>query len=362
MDSSAVPFEKTEEQGCNYCESAKLRLQAVRSVSSSNLNRVIEEIRQKGKGAQYDCVVGVSGGVDSSWLLQWAVNQDLRVLAVHMDNCWNSSQASINISNLISGLGCDLYTVVLPWHQERAAKLALFKSDVVDVELLYDNALHKVCFETAKVFGIKTVLGGQNNASEGVEIPRNWAWKKFDGTNLKNILKAGDADYKGLPILTSTAWLKYLYVCRINWLNILDLLPEFSKDSALELLVTEYNYSPYGFKHYENVFTRFYQGEILPKKFGIDKRRAHLSSQIVAGELTRDEAIKILQTSTYPNQSLLELDRETVISKLGLTRDELDEYIDRPARSHKEFGTDLFLDEVVPKLLKVRQFLLRSRN
>lgn len=246
MDSSASDFEARGEDGCNYCDSAKRRLNAVRAVKKIDLDRVLDEIREKGRSSQYDCVVGVSGGVDSSWLLQWAVNQDLRVLAVHMDNCWNSSQASINISNLISELGCDLYTVVLPWHMERSAKLALLKADVIDVELLYDNALQKVCFETARLFGIRTILGGQNNASEGVEVPSNWGWKKLDGRNLRSILKAGGVSHRGLPTLTAFAWLRYLYFDRIAWISILDLLPEFSKDSALELLVEEFNYSPYG--------------------------------------------------------------------------------------------------------------------
>ena len=356
MDHTADPILFLGPNGCSYCESARRRLATVRETPSSDIDSILGGIRQRGRSGEYDCVVGVSGGVDSSWLLQWAVNNKLRVLAVHMDNCWNTSQASINIANLVTKLGCDLYTLVLPWPDEKAAKLSLMSADVVDIELFYDNALHKVCFDVAKKFGVKTILGGQTNASEGVELPPNWAWRKFDGRNLKNILRVGGTKTDSLPILTSLSWLQYLYINKIRWINVLDSLPEFGKDVALELLVRDYGFVPYGYKHYENVFTRYYQGEILPKKFGIDKRRAHLSSQIVAGEITRDQALDVLESSTYPVPSMLLLDREMVISKLGLSTDELSAYLSRPGRSHSDFKTDWFLANVVPFLLKLRRF------
>lgn len=359
MDSSAKPFVPQGSLGCNYCLPARARLSEVRATSDLDLQLVIKSIKRRSRHSKYDCVIGISGGVDSSWLLQWAVVSGLRVLAVHMDNCWNTSQASINVFNLVSRLDCDLFTVVLPWSEERSAKRALLAADVVDVELLYDNALHKVCFETARRFGIKTILGGQNNASEGVEIPGNWAWKKFDGRNLISILKAGGADYTRLPILTSIQWLAYLYIRRISWINILDLIPSYRKESAVEHLIDKFAYVPYGYKHYENVFTRYYQGEILPVKFGIDKRKAHLSSQIVAGEISRQAALEELNRPTYHSEATLRLDREMVMSKLGMSDRELANYLAREPRSHTEFKVDLFLRHVVPSLLIFRKLFLK---
>lgn len=360
MDSSAEPFFVQGDLGCNYCIPARSRLSLVRETSDTDLQRVIDSIRARSKHSEYDCVIGISGGVDSSWLLQWAVGVGLRVLAVHMDNCWNTSQASINVFNLVSRLDCDLYTVVLPWTTERAAKKALMDADVVDVELLYDNALHKVCFEAAQRFGVKTILGGQNNASEGVEIPESWAWKKFDGRNLKSILRAGSVKYSDLPILTSIQWLTYLYVHRIEWRNILDHIPSYGKESAVKFLIENFSYSPYGYKHYENVFTRYYQGEILPLKFGIDKRKAHLSSQIIAGEIKREQALAELSRPTYPSEATRRLDQEMVQSKLGLSHRELTAYLERKPRSHSEYGVDYFLKYIVPILLRARKLLLKA--
>jgi hypothetical protein len=360
MDSSAVGFQTFGPLGCSYCQSAKRRLEEVRATRPMDVARLVQEIKSKALNARYDCIIGVSGGVDSSWLLQWAVSQGLRVLAVHMDNCWNTSQASLNISRLIQYLGCDLYTHVLSWNLERDARLAFMNADVVDVELLYDNSLHKVCFEVAHKFGVKYILGGQNNASEGVEIPPNWAWKKFDGTNIRDILKRSGVNHASIPILTSAQWLSYLYVQRISWVNLLDLLPDFSKESALELLTGEFGFVPYGNKHYENVFTRFYQGCILPEKFGFDKRRPHLSSQIVAGEISREKALEVLNSSTYPSASLLAIDRQMVKSKLGLTESDLEHYLKRPARPHTEFKTDKLLANVVPALLHLRRWITQA--
>lgn len=362
MDTSAASFQSLGPLGCNFCSSARERLDKVFSTSPEDVARLISKIKRSRRRSRYDCVVGVSGGVDSSWLLQWAVGQGLKVLAVHMDNNWNSAQASINISRLIETLDCDLFTHVIPWTVEKQAKIAFMNADVVDIELIYDNALHKVCFDVAKQFGVRFILGGQNNASEGVEVPANWAWKKFDGVNIRSILRSAGVNYSSLPILTSLQWLRYLYFNRIAWTNILDLLPEYSKEAALELLSREFDFVPYGHKHYENVFTRFYQGHILPVKFDFDKRKPHLSSQIVIGEISRADALRYLEDPPYFSNSLLQIDREMVISKLGLTEMSLDAYLGRSARSHADFRTDRLLGSVIPALLELRRRIIATRT
>jgi len=352
MDESCAPFEPLGEQGCNHCFGAKLR--ADYAVSYSDLESLIKDIRVRGS-EDFDCVIGVSGGLDSSYLLAKSVELGLRPLAVHMDNNWNSSMASRNIRRLLEKLDVPLVTIVTDWHTQRNLQLAFLNSDVIDVELLYDNALHSVCYGIARKFGIKTILGGSNNATEGVEIPSSWGWRKFDGRNIKAIARASKVDFRGYPIFTSLEWLYNTLIRRIRWLSLLDSMPEYGRQEALDYLTSEFGYTPYGNKHYENVFTRFYQGHILPTKFKVDKRKPHLSSEIVAGKITRAQAEKLLQLPIYETQALLELDYNYVVNKLAISEKEMTSYLSRAARNHTDFKQDHVLKSFIPLLLTLRK-------
>ena len=357
MDESCAPFTSLGEKGCNHCQAARLRM--LGRTSGPNLELLLRDIKSQGS-REFDCVIGVSGGLDSSYLLVRAVELGLKPLAVHMDNNWNSSMASRNIRRMLDKLGVPLITVVTDWQMQKNLQIAFLRSDVVDIELLYDNALHSVCYSVARRFGIKTILGGANNATEGVEVPKSWVWRKFDGRNIRSIAKASGAESRGFPIFTGLEWLFNTLILRIRWTSLLDAMPEYGREEALSYLTTNYGYTPYGSKHYENVFTRFYQGHILPTKFGIDKRRPHLSSEIVAGKLTRGDAILALDAPIYQSQSLLELDYRYVVDKLGMTSQEMEGYLTRESRGHEAYKQDLFLMFLVPALLKTRRGLLRA--
>jgi hypothetical protein len=279
----------------------------------------------------------------------------LRPLAVHMDNNWNSSMASRNIRRLLEKLDVPLVTVVTDWDTQKNLQLAFLNADVIDVELLYDNALHSVCYGVARKFGIRTILGGANNATEGVEIPSSWSWRKFDGKNIKDIAKKSNVKIKDYPIFTSLEWLYSTLLLQIKWISLLDAMPEYGRQEALAYLTSGFGYTPYGNKHYENVFTRFYQGHILPTKFQVDKRKPHLSSEIVAGKITRAQALTLLQLPIYETQALLELDHNYVVNKLGISEKEMASYLSRAARSHAEFKQDHVLKSIVPLLLSFRK-------
>jgi hypothetical protein len=355
MDESCAPFTSLGEQGCNHCLAARLR--EVHNGSKPDLESLLGAIKRR-RGTDFDCVIGVSGGLDSSYLLAKSVELGLRPLAVHMDNNWNSSMASRNIRRLLDKLDVSLITVVTDWQTQKNLQLAFIGSDVIDVELLYDNALHSVCYGVARQFGIKTILGGANNATEGVEIPTSWSWRKFDGRNIRSIAKSSGVRTAGYPIFSTLEWLYSTLVARIKWTSLLDAMPEYGREEALSYLTANYGYTPYGNKHYENVFTRFYQGHILPTKFGIDKRKPHLSSEIIAGKITRDEALTALQRPIYETKALLELDYDYVVSKLEMTGAQMEDYLSRAAQSHAVFKRDRVLESVIPSLLWSRRKLL----
>ncbi len=358
MDETCGPFFETEDGGCNHCQAALSRLQNQVKLPRQGLQEIVGKIKAASK-SEFDCVIGVSGGLDSSYLLVKAVELGLRPLAVHMDNNWNSSMASINLHNLLTKLDVPLVTVVTDWTTQKALQLAFLRSDVVDVELLYDNALHEVCYKVANEFKINSILGGANSATEGVEVPSSWVWKKFDGKNIRGIARNSLTNFAGYPIFGSFRWLWYSYVQGIKWYSILDYFPEYSRSAAMSFLIENFNYAVYGNKHFENVFTRFYQGHILPVKFGIDKRKPHLSSEILTGQISREEALQSLRRPHYQDENLLSLDKEYVGQKIGLSTSQLDDYLARNRKEHDDYPHDFFLKAVYPKLLRLRRTLLR---
>jgi hypothetical protein len=274
-----------------------------------------------------------------------------------MDNGWNSAQGSDNIFKLVDRLDVPLETLVLDWHQQRRAQLAFLRADVVDVELLYDNALQEVCYSFAKKHGVKFVLGGNNSLSEGVEVGANWVWHKWDGSNIRSILRRGRASSSGYPIFSIYKYLYYRFFARIEWVNLLDYIPDYGKDAALSDLQERFDYRPYGSKHFENVFTRFYQGVILPEKFRVDKRRPHFSSQIIRGEMTREQALNLLEADIYPSKALRIQDFESMCSKLGVSQEWLSEYLSRTPRSHRNYLHDPTVNYFLPIYSRVKRFL-----
>lgn len=354
MDESAGEIHFDSNGNCNFCTEYLSSAQYAGTGRESAANRdvrlesLVSEIKKRGKGKPYDCIVGVSGGVDSSWVLVNAVKLGLRPLAVHMDNGWNSNLAVSNISNLIEELGVDLFTHVINWDEYRSFMEAFFAADVIDIELLYDNALHEVCYSQAKRYGLRYILSGSNFSTEGLRMPASWAWEsKWDGRNIINIGKRLGARVKTFPLFTTFKWLVYTYVFRIKWLPFLDLL-DFKKEAALTVLESDYGYTRYPYKHYESVFTRFYQGYILPRKFGVDKRRAHLSSLVASGQLSREAAILDLEGIPYPSEKDLQTDLKFFLKKMGWEEKKLEDYLSRPEIKHSKYGTDITRSVILP--------------
>jgi N-acetyl sugar amidotransferase len=344
MDTSAPDIVFDESGSCNYCSDFLAKsgdiLHEDPALKKERLESLVSKIKKDGKNKSYDCVVGVSGGVDSSWVLVKTVEMGLRPLAVHMDNGWNSELAQNNISNLVKGLGLDLFTHVIDWEEYRGLMQAFFDADVVDIELLYDNAMLAVNFQLAAKFGVKYILSGFNQSTEGMPLPRYWHTFKYDKKNIEKIAKKfGNMRLTTFPSIGTFGRVYYELVKGIDWLPFLDYF-DYDKFEAMSTLAKRYGYKTYPYKHYESIFTRFYQGYILPKKFEIDKRRLHFSTLIMTEKMNRDKALKDLDSIPYPSVQALEEDIQYFLKKMQWDKKELDYYISRDRIEHEFYGTE----------------------
>lgn len=357
MDTTASDISFDENGVCNYCseflERSSDLLHEDLAAKEVRLNYLVARVRADGRGKPYDCIVGVSGGVDSSWVLAETKRLGLRPLAVHMDNGWNSELAQSNIANLVRTLGVDLHTHVINWEEYRDLMQAFFDADVVDVELLYDNAMMAVNYQQANKYGIKYILSGNNQATEGMRMPPGWNWFKMDKRNIYGLARIfGKTKIVTFPAVGVVSWFYFEFIRKSKWISFLDYLP-YNKLDVLSKLEIDYGYKRYPFKHYESVFTRFYQGYILPKKFGIDKRLIHLSTLIISEQMTRDEAIRLLHGIPYPSEQHQENDINYFLKKMGWTRNDLNEYLARPEISHNIYPSEKSLHVSIIKLGKI---------
>ena len=344
MDTTAIDIEFDRNGICNYCsqflERAGHIINEDYREKECRLQRFVSGVKAAGDGKPYDCVVGVSGGVDSSWTLVQVKRLGLRPLAVHMDNGWNSELAQNNIENLVRSLDVDLYTHVVNWHEYRSLMQAFFDADVIDVELLYDNAMLAVNYQQAARYGVNYILAGTNKATEGMRMPTHWNWFKHDKRNIKAIASLGGIKkLKSFPAIGTIDFIWYHFCKRINWVSFLDFVP-YNKFEVLDELEGSYGYRRYPFKHYESIFTRFYQGFILPRKFGVDKRLVHLGTLVASGQLDRQEALEGLQGIPYPEESDLQSDIAYFLKKMGWSEQQLDDYISRPGKPHNMYGSE----------------------
>jgi N-acetyl sugar amidotransferase len=265
----------------------------------------------------------------------------LRVLVVHLDNGWNSELAVKNIENIVTKLNLDLYTKVLNWNEFRKLQVTYLKASVLDLEALSDHAICATLYATAAKHNIKYIINGSNQATEGI-LPFSWRYdrKLTDAVNIKSIYKLfGDGNkLKDFPLMGIEKFAWYNKIRKIQMVNMLDYLP-YKKEEAKRIIQEELGWRDYGGKHYESIITRFYQGYILPRKFGIDKRRAHLATLVISGNLRRDEALEKMKEPVM-DAEILRQDLEYVPKKLGLTQQEFEDIMNLPPKKHEDYPTD----------------------
>ena len=302
------------------------------------LNALVDKIKREGEGREFDCIVGMSGGIDSSYLTYLAKKQfGLRPLVFHVDAGWNSQEAVNNIEKLVDGLGLDLYTEVIDWEEMRDLQLAFFRSGVPHVDAPQDNAFFATMYKFAQKYKVKYILTGANLSTEGIRNPVEWMYYQSDARQLKDIHRNfGSRPLVNYP-LTSILWHKiYLpYIKGIKSVRPLNYLP-YIKQDAMNLLINKFGWQPYPQKHFESRFTRFYESYWLPTRFGYDVRRVQYSSLILTGQMDRQEALKKLNHSPY-DESTISYDLEYVANKLGISVAELNSYLYLPRRSYLDY-------------------------
>ncbi len=336
MDTTDPEITFDEKGVCSHCH-AYDRTVATSVVTGQEglvqLNKVADKIRRSGRGRKYDCVLGVSGGVDSSFTALKAQELGLRPLAIHLDNGWDSELAVKNVEYICNKLGIDLFTWVLDWEEFRDLQLAFLRASTPDSEIPTDHAILGAVCRTAKQYGIRYVLTGCNARTES-HLPRAWSQGHWDWRYIRSVHRRfGTVRLRRFP---SVSLLKFAYYRKtlptVDLLNYLD----YRKTDAIPVLESKIGWKYYGGKHYESIYTRFYQGYILPRKFGFDKRRTHLSSLVCSGEITREEALDELRKDTYPTE-LQQQDKMYVIKKLGLTEAEFEEIMRLPKRTYHNY-------------------------
>jgi N-acetyl sugar amidotransferase len=314
------------------------------------LARLVATIKKEGKGKAYDCLIGLSGGVDSTYVAYLVKQLGLRPLAVHLDNGWDSELAVKNVENIITKLGFDLFTLVINWEEFKDIQLAYLHASVVDIEVVSDHAIFASMRKLARQHKIGYIISGTNIVTEHI-MPPSWLYEKMDFANLKDIHnRYGKLKLKTYPTYDFKKFLYFSAVLKLNPISILNYVP-YNKKEVKEIITQELDWRDYGGKHYESIFTKFYQAYILPEKFHIDKRKAHLSTLICSGQMTREEALAELEKPLYEPKALA-ADKEYVLKKFGLSEAEFEKIMKLPVRRHQDFKTDKRQKEAYMNLLR----------
>lgn len=361
MDNIADPDITFDENGiCNYVhEYKKAELDVLTgAVGEEKLKQLAGTIKAKGRNKKYDCLIGLSGGVDSTYVAYLVKKLGLRPLAVHLDNGWNSELAVMNIENIIKKLDIDLYTLVVDWQEFKDIQVSYLKASVVDIEVVSDHAIFATMYQLARQHGIEFMISGTNVVTEQI-MPSSWLYRKMDFANLKDIHRQfGKVKLKTYPTFDFKKHVYYSAILKLSPISILNYVP-YNKQEVKKFITSELAWRDYGGKHYESLFTKFYQAYILPEKFKIDKRKAHLSTLICSGQITREEALKEMEVPLYPLADL-EQDKAYVLKKLGLSKNEFEAIMQTPPRRHEEFKTDANLKQSYMKLLQKTQKFRQS--
>lgn len=342
MDTSDPWIEFDEYGVCNHCRKYDRHVAGLGTPQQrkAKLENLVAHLKNAGRGKDYDCIMGLSGGVDSSYLAWYAVKElGLRPLVVHVDTGWNSELAVSNIQNIVQRLNLDMHTLVIDWEEIRDLQRAYFRSGIANLDVPQDHAFIASLYREAKRYGIKNILNGGNMQTESI-LPAAWGYDASDARNLKAIHKAyGSLKLKSYPI--HTMFHKYIYypiILNMRTHRPLELI-DYKKDEAKKLLMTELGWRDYGGKHYESVFTKYFQAHYLPAKFGYDKRKAHLASLVVSGQMTRSEAKALLDERLYDSVELAE-DRAYFIKKLDISEAEYESVMNARPRDYSDFSNN----------------------
>jgi N-acetyl sugar amidotransferase len=345
-----------EEKICNHCFEYEEMISS-RLSDEAELKTIVQKIKSKSKNKKYDCIIGVSGGVDSTYLAYLAKEKyGLEPLAIHFDNGWNSELAVKNIERTLKNLDIDLYTYVVDWNEFKDIQLSFLKASVPDGEVPTDHAINSILWREASKRGIKYILSGMNAKTESTKVD-DWSYGHSDWRYIKNIQKIfGGKKIKTYPYYSFISLFYFTFIRGIRQVALLN-YENYDNKVAMNILENKLGWKYYGGKHYESVYTRWYQGYFLPKKFNIDKRYIHFSNLIKNKNMTRADALKKLEEPAY-NIELQKQDTEYVIKKLDITYDEYLKIFNKKIFSFRDYKNSYWF---VSKLKEIVNYL-RNRN
>jgi len=336
---SAIVFD--EKGVCDHCNTFYEKIEPnwdTGAKGRAELDKMIEVIKAAGKGKDFDCIIGMSGGIDSSYLVYAAKELfGLRPLVFHVDAGWNSQIAVNNIERLVDGLGLDLFTEVIDWEEMKDLQRACFRSGVSHIDTPQDHSFFAAMYKFATQHGVKHILTGANYSTECIRNPLEWMYFQSDSRQIRDIHRQfGERPLQNFA-LTSILWHKVWlpYVRRISVLRPLNSLP-YIKTEARQLLMDRFGWQPYPQKHFESRFTRFYESYWLPERFGYDVRKVQFSSLIITGQMSRDEALAELAKPPYDAQTIGQ-EIEFVANKLDISVDDLMGYMALPKKTYKDY-------------------------
>jgi N-acetyl sugar amidotransferase len=357
MDTSDSKIVFDEYGVCDHCNTFKRDVLPSWNTDArgrSDLNRIVEKIKVDGANKEFDCIMGMSGGADSSYLLHVAVKElGLRPLVFHVDGGWNSQIAVNNIEVMINKLGLDLYTEVINWEEMKDFQLSYFKAGVPNIDVPQDHAFVATLYNFADKHRIRYILNGGNLSTECVRNPMEWLYYGTDMVQIRDILKKfGTIPLKTYPFSSVLRHKLYLrYIRKVEVVKPLNCVP-YVKADAMKLLEREYGWQPYPQKHFESRFTKFYEGYWLPRKFGYDTRKVQFSSLILTGQMNRDEALeKLLKPAISDDDARQEF--EYIATKLGIPVSELKGYFDAPNKSYKDYANQEAIFVLGAKIMKI---------
>ena len=358
MDTTSDPNLELDEKGvCNYCHEYDMAYEKLKDLhidGEKKLEKIFNDIKEECKKDEYDCALGISGGVDSSYLLYMCHKYNLRVLAIHVDAGWNSEIAVQNIEKMCSKLGYDLHTVVMDWPTMKELQRAYLFSGLANQDVPQDHCFIAAVRQYCKKHHIKYLLNGWNLATEGIlshafqQSPRDWV-------NIKDVYKKcgrGKISLKKYPHISfwdNVVGYKYFYpVKEIRPLCYID----YSKKGAIETLEREFGWKYYGGKHYESRFTRFFQDVYLPSKYGWEKRRDHIASLIVGGEMTRDEGLAEIEIPSSTEEQIKD-ETEYVLKKLDVSEEEWLKILNAPNKTLNDYKNENDLKKPIKRIIRV---------
>ncbi len=343
MDTSDPNIKFNQEGVCNHCiefEDVTSRLWHPNEEGKRMLSETFSKVKEDGKNSEYDCILGLSGGVDSAYLALKIKEYGLRPLVVHVDAGWNSEIAVSNIERIVKYCNYDLYTYVIDWEEMSDLQRAYLKSGIANQDVPQDHAFFAILYHYAVSNNISYVISGGNTATEGIAVPRSWENSAMDSVNLKAIHKKfGTIKLKNYRTISFFQYyIYYPFIRKMKTIRPLNFMP-YNRTEAISELVEKVGFKEYGRKHGESVFTRFYQNYYLPRKFGFDKRLPHYSTLILTNQMTREEALLQLNLPLYDNELSLKYDINFFCRKLGISEDEFEDIMNATPRAYTDYPT-----------------------